>query len=103
MQSSLQRAHTRLAKTHTVATSESYTETGHQAGQVDVAWCEHVQLLEARDGGRLHQRVGVILHDGAADQTRRADGRDSHTVTCAQRNTAKGGGISEPLKKKRNL
>lgn len=24
----------------------SYTETGHQAGQVDVAWSEHVQLLQ---------------------------------------------------------
>ena len=59
---------------------DSYAETGHQAGQVDVARGEHVQLLEAGYGGRLHQGVRVVLHDGTAHQARRADGGDGGTV-----------------------
>lgn len=46
----------------------SYTETGHQAGQVDMARSEHVQLLQTGDGSRLHQGVRVVLHDGTANQ-----------------------------------
>lgn len=45
-----------------------YAETGHQAGQVDVARRKHVQLLEAGDGCCLHEGVGVVLHYGAANQ-----------------------------------
>lgn len=47
----------------------SYTEAGHQAGQVDVTRRKHVKLLQTRDGGCLNQRIRVILHDGTAHQT----------------------------------
>lgn len=40
-----------------------------------------MQLLQTGDRCRLNQRVGVILHDGAAHQTRRADRRDADAVT----------------------
>lgn len=59
---------------------QSYTEAGHQAGQVDVSWRKHMQLLQTGDRRRLNQRVRVILHDGAAHQTRRADRRDAGAV-----------------------
>lgn len=60
----------------------SYAETGHKAGQVDVAWRKHVQLLQARDGRCLYEGVRVILHYGTADQAGGADGRDGCSVPC---------------------
>lgn len=52
----------------------THTKAGHEAGEVDVPRGEHVELLEAGDGSRLHQRVRVVLGDGAAHQAGRANG-----------------------------
>lgn len=64
----------------------SYTETGNQAGEVDMTRCEHVQLLEARDGCSLHKRVGVVLHYGTTNQAGRADGGDGGSISCIKMN-----------------
>lgn len=61
--------------------SRPYAETGHKAGQVDMAWREHVQLLQAWDGRCLHEGVGVVLHYGTADQAGGADGGDGGSVS----------------------
>ena len=56
----------------------------HERGEVDVPRREEVQLLQARDGLGLHQRVVVILHDGAAHQTAQPRRGDRPGVTWRQ-------------------
>lgn len=64
----------------------SYTETGHQAGQVDMAWSKHVQLLQARDGSCLHKGVRVVLHYGTTNKAGGADGGDSCSISWQTHN-----------------
>jgi len=59
----------------------SYTETGHQAGQVDMAGSEHMQLLQTWDGSCLHKGVRVVLHDGTTNQAGGADGGNGGSVS----------------------
>ena len=65
------------------------TEVWDKRGEVDVTRCKEVHLLETRDGFRLHHRVLVVLHHGAADQTRQTRRRYCVCVTCRQHTTRK--------------
>lgn len=53
----------------------TYTKMWNKSGQIDVSWCKQVQLLQTRYGFSLDDRVWMILHHSAADETREARGR----------------------------
>ncbi len=47
----------------------THTECRYEAGQVDVWWWEHVQLLQTGNGSGLNQTVWTGLHHSTSHQT----------------------------------